>query len=109
CRIAPVVTARAGVRSPVGYALIRPRDAEIMIATVIENHVGPGRHMAGDTPCALRGLCVKMMRRSVETGGVVTPRAKGVSGSSQLSAMRVVAIRAGHSLRVHPALQKGSV
>ena len=77
-----------------------------MIATAVDAHVDPFRHVAVDALGARRSRRVKVMLARVVAVRVVTTHAQGVALGAQGQPMRFVAVSAGDALVVHAALHK---
>ena len=72
----------------------------------IDDHVGRGRHVAAHTRRAGAGGLVMMVRRRVVFAWQMAGGAEGIALRAQLSAVRVVAVAASDTARVHLALEE---
>ena len=75
----------------------------------IDDHVGAGRHVAGN---AVRGACawgVAGVGCGIETAGLVALGAHRSTRRAQQAGVRIVAIRANNTARVHEALFEGLI
>ena len=105
-RVAIGVTAIASVRRAEFYGQIRPGHAQTVIVPWIDDHVGGGRHVAGHTRSAGAGGRVMMVRRRVVFAWQMAGGAEGIALRAQLSAVRVMAVAASNTARVHLALEE---
>ena len=105
-RVAVGMTAIASVRRAQLYRQIRPGHAQAVIAPWIDDHVGSVRHVTSHACGARAGGLVMMVRRGVVFARQMTGGTKSVPLRAQLSTVRVVAVAASDTVRVHLALQE---
>ncbi len=94
----------AGVGRPERDRKVRAGDAKAVVVAAMDDHVGPGRHVAARAADrrtdaivpGVRGYGVLVRRMALQ--------ADAVAGQLQLRAVRVVAVAAGHALHEHLAL-----
>jgi hypothetical protein len=72
----------------------------------IDEHVGPGRHVAINAPRAGRSGRVKVMPRRIVSGGDMASGAKAVSFCPQAQAMRIMTIAASNAFMEHATLNE---
>ena len=80
-----------------------------MIVPPVDDHVGPGRHVARRAGERRVHRLVAVMRDGRVFVGRVTLQTGAVAGEAQLGAMRIVAIAAGDAGREHLALLERAV
>jgi hypothetical protein len=97
---------RAGVGRVDLCCDIRARDAEGVIASPVDAHVGHGRHVAGRKLRALAARAMVMMRGNIEACGEVALRADHVALRPQRATMRLVAIGTDHARLAHARLRE---
>ena len=100
------VTVVAGVRRAHLRGDIGPRDAHRVVVPGVDPHVRRRRHVACRARRAGRALGVVRVLRRVELRRQMALGADGVAWGPQLQRVRLVTVRAGDSLRVHPALHE---
>ncbi len=85
------------------------RNSEIMIAAIVDSHVGSFRHVAVDTGDI--AALVPMVPGCIENSGLMALCANGASvgAAYQFARMRIVAIAAGNARSIHFALHEGTV
>ena len=99
----------ACVRRAQLYRQVRPRNAEAVISTLIDNHICPSWHVTFDALRARRSWFVKMMLRRIVLLCGMALHTKVVAGGTKLETMRFVTIAAGHPGMEHPALDERAV
>jgi hypothetical protein len=100
------VAAVARVRHAQRRRQVRTRDAQRVVVACVDAHVRARRHVAGRARGARRSRGVMRVIRAVVLRRLVALRAHRVAGRAQLERVRIVAIRAGDAVRVHPALRE---
>src|SRR5690349_16182826 len=103
------MTIVAGVRRSKLDRLVRPRDAEAVIMPIIDDHVGPDRHVAGGARYRWSDLLMLMVLRNLELAGVMALQAQIVAREARLGAVWLMAIAAGHARREHLTLLERAV
>ena len=103
------MTPGAGIGDPQFHRQIRAGNAEAVVVARVHHHVGRGRGMAGHAVRARGTRWVKMVLRRFVFRREVTLQANLTAGGAQLAAVRIVAVAATDSLRLHFALQEGAV
>lgn len=103
------MTVVAGVRRSELYREIGAPDAEAVIVPLIDDHVGPGGHVARRTAGGgVNPLVMAMRDGNVFIGGMAL-QADAATGQVKLCGMRLMAIAAGNAGRKHSALLEGTV
>ncbi len=100
------VTVVAGIRRTHLRGDVGPRNAQRVVVPRVDAHVRRRRHVACRARRARRAVGVMRVPRRVELRRKMALGAYAVAGSAQLQRVRLVAIRAGDALRVHPALHE---
>src|SRR5690606_4406074 len=100
------MTLRARVRHAELDARDRVRNAEGVIAACVDAHVRLLRHVAVDALRSGRIGRVEKMLLALKRARLVALQAEPVARYSNAAAVRVVAVRARHQVRVHLALQE---
>ena len=103
--VATGVALVARVRHAQRHRLVGTRHTHAVVAAIVDDHVGGLRHVAVHALSARRAQCVMMVRRRVVLARSMTLAAHGVAFDAQLLRVRVMAVAAGDTLAVHPALQ----
>src|SRR5262249_38604751 len=104
--VATRVAAVARIRRAELHRLVGARHAQAVIVTRVDHHVGRGRHVTAHALGAGAAGRVMMVCRVVELRRLVTLSANRVALGAQLAAVRLMAIAAGDTGRVHAALQE---
>jgi hypothetical protein len=101
------VTARIPRSEP--YRYVGPRDAETVIMSRVDDHIGAGWHVAGCAGERWSGALMAMMRFSRIFRGRVALQADTVTGKTQGCAVRFMTVAAGNTGREHFTLFERSV
>ena len=96
----------AGIGRADLHRQVRPRHAKAMITPAIDDHIEALDHVTGDTLCGFGVRLVEVMLRPVVCGWQMTLCAQRIALGAQVTAVGLMAIRAGDSRLIHLALQE---
>src|SRR5271163_4109065 len=103
------MTIRARIRSAHLHRQVGTRNADTVIATRVDDHVGARRHMTLDAARARRSDLVEVMCRRVVLRRRMALHANVVAIGAKPRAVRLVTITASDAGVEHPALDERTV
>src|SRR5579871_5150106 len=103
------MTMVARVRRAELHRKIRPRNADAVVAALVNDHIGPRRHVACDALGSRRSDFMKMMLRRIVTLSQMALETNLVAVRPQRKRVRIMAVTTSHSRMKHPALDERAI